>query len=418
MKKQIINGLVTVLIILATLEIIPFLAGKVFIHDGYSRREIKRELLVESVTNQDSTIQLANDDGGYLGEHLLHPYLGYVSVPRSGYNELGFFGPNPILKKGDDVVNICITGGSVAKQLYQVAADRIRNNLEKDQAFSGKKVNIISLALGGFKQPQQLLSVNYMMALGAEYDIVINLDGFNEIVLPLSDNLPFKVFPSYPRHWNIYSRKKLDQRVILQMGKQAELHEKRESSRRRLANSIFRQSNFVLFLWKISDQQKNNKILQVEAELRRNIENKESDYQSTGPFYDVPDTITFLKDQVDFWVNTSKQLSALAKDGNFRYYHFLQPNQYDEGSKVLTEEELNIAFEAGPFAYKTAAQKGYPLLRTGGEKLLNDGVNYTDLSGIFKNERRSVYSDKCCHFNELGYFTIADAITDKILAKY
>ncbi|HPE55374.1 MAG TPA: hypothetical protein P5514_11155 [Bacteroidales bacterium] len=418
MKKQIINGLVTVLIILATLEIIPFLAGKVFIHDGYSRREIKRELLVESVTNQDSTIQLANDDGGYLGEHLLHPYLGYVSVPRSGYNELGFFGPNPILKKGDDVVNICITGGSVAKQLYQVAADRIKNNLEKDLAFSGKKVNIISLALGGFKQPQQLLSVNYMMALGAEYDIVINLDGFNEIVLPLSDNLPFKVFPSYPRHWNIYSRKKLDQRVILQMGKQAELHEKRESSRRRLANSIFRQSNFVLFLWKISDQQKNNKILQVEAELRRNIENKESDYQSTGPAYDVPDTITFLKDQVDFWVNTSKQLSALTKDGNFRYYHFLQPNQYDEGSKVLTEEELNIAFEAGPFAYKAAAQKGYPLLRTGGEKLLNDGVNYTDLSGIFKNERRSVYSDKCCHFNELGYFTIADAITDKILAKY
>lgn len=415
MKKQIISILVTLLIIIVTLEIIPFIVGSVFIHDGYSRSRIKETLFNEGQQKLDSTIQLASDNGAYLGEHLLHPYLGYVSVPRKGYNEYGFYGPDPLQEKPDNVIKICLTGGSVAKQLYQVAGDRIRRNLETSQAFSGKKIEVYSLALGGFKQPQQLLSLNYLQALGADFDIIINLDGFNEIVLPLSDNVPFKVFPTYPRHWNIYSRKKLDQRVILQMGKQASLQEDREQSKNKLARSVFRQSNFVLFLWKISDQEKHNKILQAEAALRNSLDNKEADYQSTGPEYTVGDTISFLQKQADFWANSSRQLSALANESHIKYYHFLQPNQYDEGSKTLTDEELNIAFESGPFAYKSAAKNGYPLLRAAGKNLKESGVNYTDLSTLFINESRSVYADKCCHFNELGYFTIADQISSKIV---
>ncbi len=415
-KKQIINWLVVILIILVTLEIIPFLMGKMFLPEGYSRKQIKQELNLASTINRDSTIQLAGEEGGYLGEHLLHPYLGYVSIPREGYNEYGFYGTGPLLKKSKERLNICITGGSVAKQLYQVAADRIAANLKNDPAFAGREINIISLALGGFKQPQQLFAVNYMMALGAEYDIVINLDGFNEIVLPYSDNLPFKVFPSYPRHWNIYSRKKLDQKVILQMGQQAAIKEQREKARERMTGSFLRQSNFVLFLWKISDQQKQNRLLTIEAALRKAIETKEAGYQSTGPAYQVNDTSGFIRSQAVFWAQTSRQLAALASTNGFGYYHFLQPNQYDEGSKKLTREERDIAYEQGPFAYKAAARIGYPMLRDEGVTLINSGVNFTDLSGIFKNESRTVYSDKCCHFNQLGYFTIADNITEQILA--
>ncbi|MCB2220134.1 MAG: hypothetical protein KQI35_07035 [Bacteroidetes bacterium] len=414
-KKQISSIFIVLLIILVILELSPFLMGRYFLGEGFSRSEIQKALLNQTDAVEDSTVKLGTDDGGYLGEHLLHPYLGFVSIPRAGYNQYGFPGPDPITQKDDQTLNICITGGSVAKQLYQFTKDRIKTNLQNHPAFKNKKIHIVLLALGGFKQPQQLLSVNYFMTLGAQYDIVINLDGFNEIVLPYSDNLPFGVFPSYPRHWNIYSRKRMDQKVILQLGKQAELKDRQEHARQRLAGSFLRHSNFILLLWKISDMNKHNQVLVSEAKLREIIEKQGTDYQSTGPEFTVRDTSNFFKQQALFWAQSSQQIAALSQTGNFQYFHFLQPNQYDEGSKPLTPEELEVAYEQGPFSYKDAARQGYPMLRTEGQKLQESGINFTDLSLLFKNETRTVYSDKCCHFNQLGYNSLADQIARKIL---
>jgi hypothetical protein len=49
--------------------------------------------------------------------------------------------------------------------------------------------------------------------------------------------------------------------------------------------------------------------------------------------------------------------------------------------------------------------------------LKKEGVNFTDLSLLFKNEKRTVYNDKCCHFNQLGYEMIADQICREILSQ-
>ena len=255
------------------------------------------------------------------------------------------------------------------------------------------------------------------MALGAEYDIVINFDGFNEIVLPYSDNLPFHVFPSYPRYWNIYARKKLDTKVILLMGKQAVVKEKQNNCKIHLAQSIARYSNFRLFLWKITDNKKSNEIAELEAKIRKTIENSPTDYQATGIYTSINDTTSFFNDQAVFWRKSSEQIAHLSKSAGFNYYHFLQPNQYVEGSKELTPEELEIAFESGPFVYKDAAQKGYPLLIKEGKKMIGNNVNFVDLTMLFKNENRTVYNDKCCHFNQLGYDLIADKITNTIISK-
>jgi hypothetical protein len=414
-KKQISNILIVLFILLIILEFSPYLMGRFLLVEGFSRAEIKKALLDQTGISKDSTVIEGTDDGGYLGEHLLHPYLGFVSIPRAGYNQFGFPGPDPITRKDDQTVNICITGGSVAKQLYQFTKDRMIRSLQQHDAFKNKKIEIVLLALGGFKQPQQMLSVNYFMTLGAHYDMVINLDGFNEIVLPYSDNLPFGVYPSYPRHWNIYSRKRMDQKVILQLGKQAELKNRQEHARQRLARSFLRHSNFILLLWKISDLNKHNQVLVSEAKLREIIEKQGTDYQSTGPPFTVRDTTRFFRQQAVFWAQSSRQIHSLSQTGGFQYFHFLQPNQYDEGSKPLTAEEMDIAFEQGPFSYKDAARQGYPMLRTEGEKLLESGMNFTDLSLLFKNETRTIYSDKCCHFNQLGYNALADQITRIIM---
>jgi hypothetical protein len=101
----------------------------------------------------------------------------------------------------------------------------------------------------------------------------------------------------------------------------------------------------------------------------------------------------------------------------FHYLHFLQPNQYDKGSRQLTDEEMELAFEPGPFPYKEAVGLGYPLLKEEGRRLVQKGVHFTDLSKMFIDEKRTVYSDKCCHFNQLGYDLLADSIAVQILWK-
>ncbi|MFU8843122.1 MAG: hypothetical protein ACNA7V_04870 [Bacteroidales bacterium] len=411
--------LVSTAFIILLLEISPYILGKVILGNPFSRKELKKELQVAPGdffynTDKDS---LNGHQGQYLGDHLLHPYMGFVGVPRTGYNRFGFPGDEPILKRSNDQVNICLTGGSVAMQLFRFSKERITEYLALDPSLAGKKINISLMALGGFKQPQQLISLNYLMALGAQYDVVVNLDGFNEVVLPYSDNLPFGVYPSYPRHWNIYSRKSLKQEVIFHMGKQFDVRERRESTRKKLAHSLLRHSNFMLFLWKLSDINKNNQFLVAESALRGALEQSDSDFQSTGPSETVTDTLKFFSDQVALWANASAQMAALGEGMGFHYLHFLQPNQYDEGSRQLTPEEMVQAFESGPFAYKDAVIAGYPLLRKAGEGLIQTGVYFVDLTGMFTDEKRTVYADKCCHFNQLGNDLLADSIAFHIVRK-
>jgi hypothetical protein len=42
-------------------------------------------------------------------------------------------------------------------------------------------------------------------------------------------------------------------------------------------------------------------------------------------------------------------------------------------------------------------------------------VSFYDLSELFIHEERTVYADKCCHLNQLGYDLMADAIAGEVL---
>lgn len=417
-SKRLINILVYLIIIVITLEITPFILSSFILEHSFSRSDLLDEL--DSFNEHTQLIdheEIESNKSEYLGDHILHPYLGFVSIPHDNYNDFCLPGIDPITIKSPNKLNVVIMGGSVAKDLYTYSGERIKQQLKSSEKYKDKEVNLVVFALGGFKQPQQLLALNYFMALGAEYDVVINLDGFNEIVLPYADNLPFHVYPSYPRHWNIYARKKLDTKVVLLMGKQAVEKEKQENCKMSLAHSVARYSNFRLFLWKISDNQKSKKIADFENQIRNTLASSESDYQATGIYTSISDTISFFGDQARFWRMSSAQIAHLSKSADFEYFHFLQPNQYVENSKKLTKEEMNIAYETGPFSYKYAAQKGYPLLMKEGKKLMEENINFSDLTMIFKNDNRTIYNDKCCHYNQLGYDLIADKIASTILSQ-
>ncbi|NOX84947.1 MAG: hypothetical protein GXO86_03115 [Chlorobi bacterium] len=415
--KQVKYWLLILIITGVTIELSPFIISPVLYGHSFSRSKLKSELFRRQKVKPEEKEENkgVNQNNEYLGDHILHPYLGFVSIPGNGYNRFGFPGPDPLTGKSHDTVNICLMGGSVALGLYHSSMNRLIAKLKKSKAFRKKEFKVIVFALGGFKQPQQLLALNYFLSLGAHYDIVINLDGFNEIVLPYSDNLPFHVYPSYPRHWNIYSRKRLNTKVQLQLSKQLALKDEESKLAGLFIKNHFYYSNFGLFLWGILNNNKKLALVQTEEKLRQAISHSESDFQSTGPAETVTDTTRFFAKQAELWRRASTLINDIGKSEGFAYFHFLQPNQYYKNSKKLTKEELQVAFEQGPFSYKTAVQKGYPFLVKNGKLLTGQGINFDDLTLMFKNETRTVYNDKCCHFNELGYNLIADKISGYIV---
>jgi hypothetical protein len=103
------------------------------------------------------------------------------------------------------------------------------------------------------------------------------------------------------------------------------------------------------------------------------------------------------------------------QNGEGRYFHFLQPNQY-YSNKIFTPEEQKIALDhQGPYSF--LAKKGYPALRQAIEALRKNNVNAYSAVEIFDKIKETVYIDNCCHFNRLGNQLLADFIAESILLK-
>jgi hypothetical protein len=76
----------------------------------------------------------------------------------------------------------------------------------------------VKAAIGGYKQPQQLMALNYFTALGGEFDVLVNVDGFNEVALPPLENIP-QTNPFCPRQWHLRMRMVPNQEFLATVGK-------------------------------------------------------------------------------------------------------------------------------------------------------------------------------------------------------
>jgi hypothetical protein len=114
------------------------------------------------------------------------------------------------------------------------------------------------------------------------------------------------------------------------------------------------------------------------------------------------------------WTRASIQMQRICDANNIVYLHFLQPSQYYEDSKPLNEEEYRQAYEASGLRSESAAL-GYPLLIEAGKKLRSEEVAFYDLTLLFKRESRTIYSDTCCHFTDLGKTLLAKHIATVVM---
>src|SRR5690606_10565907 len=124
---------------------------------------------------------------GELTGDALHPYFGPMHRPgvRAESNNFGFGSPYafPYRRANDRQLLIGIFGGSVARFFCDQGIPRLTQVLERDPRYAGREIVPLCFAHEGYKQPQQLLVLAYFLSIGQELDLVLNIDGFNEVAL-------------------------------------------------------------------------------------------------------------------------------------------------------------------------------------------------------------------------------------------
>jgi hypothetical protein len=342
---------------------------------------------------------------------ILHPFAGYTLDLgwRQSAPEAVLMGVSlSHLSRGEEHLVVGLFGGSFANQIGVFVGPYLEETLRRA---TGRRIRIANLAVQGYKQPQQLMVLGYLLSLGAEFDLILNIDGFNEVALPPAELAPRGVFPFYPRFWfpRIVNFRTREELLIL-----ARMEGTRER-RQRWAGFFpgpLNRPHTLLLIWKVGDR-----ILERrEFELRRNLDGlaiQHETWEARGPDFSYSDSLHLNEVLAHQWARSSTLMRVLSEAHGARYFHFLQPNQYLPGSKPMGPEERSIALSPD-HPYGAAVVEGYPVFRREGSRLKDSGVNFHDLTQVFADNDETLYDDNCCHLNRRGYELIVAEIVDRI----
>ncbi|HZI64463.1 MAG TPA: hypothetical protein VFE44_06760, partial [Thermoanaerobaculia bacterium] len=318
----------------------------------------------------------------------VHPFLGFVEEPdRSGrpadqtVDELGFVirrSGRPASAETPFIVGVF--GGSVAQMLVLLTGDELERELRRLPVVAGRPVVVRAFALGGFKQPQQLMALNYLLVLEQRLDLVIVLDGFNDVVLPVVENLRIGLHPFYPRGWPDRVRPP-DIDRLRRVGELAHLRVRRRESAAAFDRPLVLWSPTAQLVWRHRDSGLAARIARLEREIATLARPRRS-YALHGPAYRASKDDALYRNLAAFWGRCSLLMHEICAAEGILYFHFRQPNQYVAGAKAFTRQERRIALERSEF-YGPPAREGYRFLIAAGEELRARGVSQHDLTRIF-----------------------------------
>lgn len=333
-------------------------------------------------------------------EMSLHPYVGYVMNPeyQGGINALGFRGELP--EKNSPKYTVGIFGGSVAYMYAIAESEHLQAELALKLGKSPNDIEVYSFAIPGFKQPQQLMALTHLYSLGYTFDLVINIDGFNEAVLSYVESHKRGVTTYFPRNWYVLSRTNMRLRSRILAGM--------------LVGIRNTQNSFTQFSWgrdKTITNILENLYYRVTTLLQKSLSSEPLSYQTGGP-----ESISKQKDIVDIedsivntWAQAARQMHRIAKANGAYYIEILHPNQYVQNSKPFSKVELTYYVNPG-HPYANPAATIYPKLLQSVDSLRNSGIHIVDATELFKNKTETIYVDDCCHYNKKGYSYLSDVV--------
>ncbi len=423
-KEGLKIGLINLVVLFVLLEIVSL----IFYYSKHQQFYYTRER-TEDLQNLG-----VNLEGVRVGESVierLHPYFGYIQKPgpdfRPGfkYNNYGFISPYdyPFTKTNNNQVIIGILGGSVASNysIYEVQNKILEKKLQQLPQFQGKELIILSLAIGGYKQPQQLITLNYLLALGQQFDMVINIDGFNEVALANINNengLDF-VMPSssHVQALTGLANNSLSTPAIKALLNIKDNKPKIKDALETLKNCSLASCNAIMSLY-VQELVKNYRRDVARFERYRHQQTEDDNTAESVIYFYMQDPIltdTKLFPKIaNHWAKSSILINEVLKENNIPYFHILQPNQYYPTKRVFSEAEKKVAFSQDS-PYQDAVKKGYPLLLKEVNELKANQINFFDGVAILDDTKEPAYIDNCCHYQKIGENILSNFVADSVV---
>lgn len=366
----------------------------------------------------------------------LHPYFGPTHTPGTAFdipeslrvnssapsrlrtNNFGFVSSHdyPFVKARSSQFVIGMFGGSVGLWFCQVGAHRLLEELKRHPFFRDRDVIPLCFSHEGYKQPQQALVLAYFLSIGQPFDLVVNIDGFNDVALAnLNNERGLDISMPSAQH--------LDPLVNL-VNQSTLTPEKLESlatisrDRQQLADLAGKiRANRIASINFVLDRLYRRRVASYVRELGRfsNLPSNPSDSSliQVTPTVRARDADRLFTEMADQWASSSLLMSEMLAARSGAYFHFLQPNQYYTSRRFSQDEAAVALSDASP--YKGSVEKGYPALMEAQSRLLKAGVRFFDATPVFDRQAEPVYMDNCCHYTLLGNQVLADFIATSIL---
>ncbi|MEG4212819.1 hypothetical protein [Microcoleus sp. S13_B4] len=362
----------------------------------------------------------------------LHPFFGYVLKQGAFTNEKlklkvnkhGFFSlyEYPFVKTNKNQVIIGVFGGSVANNFAvdEYVSRRLSNKLKAYPEFANKEIIVLNFGNGGYKQPQQLLILNYFLALGQELDLVINIDGFNEVALSNLNNKA-QVDIGMPSVQHIQPLTGLANNNLSPeaMSSIVQINETKKQLKAGIDKLQTCQLALCHAVTSLQVKQLLNNYQQAVVKYDRQVKPSNPDTANSAIVY-IPKADFVLQDAAAFdkmaslWYESSIGMNQILSSRKIKYFHFIQPNQYYPTKRAFTAKEKEIAINKES-PYIEGVNKGYPVLLSKVDDLQKAGVNVFSAVNILDNTKETVYKDACCHYNSVGEEVLANYVSSSII---
>lgn len=358
-----------------------------------------------------------------LPEEVLHPSYGFVRGWRFAPLNLMAFE-----ERRQDILLVVLMGGSVAVDV----AGELRNALFRHflESGVGPMPVLIDLSAGGHHQPQQAAVLANTIANGAQFDVVVALDGYNEATGPMAqaagdfdptfpdDWVPRSserkgFHPSFPAHWpSLVAMSPEQMEVVRQL---IELRDEERSLRQLDAESVLHKSAVFRVIWRFRLASVERRLALGHHELR-GVATGKYRLEVHGPHGKYTGK-SFRTVGPRFWYEGSRLIAGLAERHGADYYHFIQPNRHVPNSKPSSADELAMPQSNERDRSSWVVPEGYRQMREYGHLLAEHGVHFFDLSWIFQDRPETLYKDSCCHLNKRGNELLADAMLRRIVGR-
>jgi hypothetical protein len=386
--------------------------------------------------------EIAQDAAARATDIAIHPYFGFAHVPNARFrdertdllvgtgwpasaaaalrtNNFGFISPYtyPVGRARSDQYFVGIFGGSVGMWFCQVGAPRLIERMKEHPFFQKRDIVPLCFSYSGYKQPQVALVLAYFLSIGQPLDLVVNIDGFNDVALGA-------VNQQRGADLSMPSIQHLGELITL-VGASGLTPEKIE-----LLAAIQRDRARLRELRRIMDV---NRSAAVHLVLNAYSNHARARYFEDQARYDrMPATNgtaglvrvnppiapreggALFADAAALWTRSSVLMRDMAAARGATYVHFLQPNQYYTARQFGSAEAATALADASP--YKASVEMGYPILQAAAQSLLDQKVFFFDATKVLDDEATPVYVDDCCHYTVRGNRVLADFIAASIVA--